>query len=56
MYLRATVTYSDAHGDQEVSGVTDRPVEDRTLSNAAPSFDDLDEKDDEDGIQVTRKI
>ena len=38
-YLRATVTYVDVHGDQSVSGVTDNPVEPRTLANAAPEFD-----------------
>ena len=40
MYLRATATYTDTHGAQEVSGVTDSAVEPRTLANAAPSFDD----------------
>ena len=39
-YLRATVTYVDVHGDQSVSGVTDNPVEARTLANAAPEFDE----------------
>ena len=34
-YLRATVTYVDVHGDQSVSGVTDNPVEPRTLANAS---------------------
>ena len=38
MYLRATASYSDTHGDQEVSGVTANRVEDRTLANALPSF------------------
>ena len=56
MYLRATATYIDTHGAQEVSGVTAR-VEGRTLANAAPSFDDLDENDNTaDGIQVTRSV
>ena len=55
MYLRATVTYTDTHGAQEVSGVTTR-VEPRTLANAAPSFEDIDEKDDVDGIQVTMSV
>ena len=56
MYLRATVTYTDVHGDQEVSGVTTR-VEPRTLANAAPSFDDLDEDENAaNGIQVTRSV
>ena len=39
-YLRATVTYVDVHGDQSVSGMTDNPVEPRTLANAAPEFDE----------------
>ncbi|MCY4528762.1 MAG: cadherin domain-containing protein, partial [Chloroflexi bacterium] len=56
MYLRATATYTDAHGAQEVSGVTDNAVEPRTLANAAPSFDDLDEDDDTSVIEVTRSI
>ena len=43
-YLRATVTYVDVHGDQSVSGVTDNPVEARTLANAAPEFDEDDIK------------
>ena len=56
MYLRATATYTDVHGAQEVSGVTAR-VEPRTLANAAPSFDDLDENDNAaDGTQVTRSV
>ena len=55
MYLRATVTYSDTHGAQEESGVTAR-VESRTLANAKPSFDDLDEDDNAaNGIQVSIK-
>ena len=55
MYLQATVTYTDTHGDQEESGVTAR-VEARTLANAKPTFEDLDEKDDVDGIQVTLSV
>ena len=39
-YLRATVTYEDKFGEKTVSGVTGQPVEGRTLSNAAPEFDD----------------
>ena len=40
MYLRATVTYNDKHGDGKmVSGVT-ASVEERTVANAAPAFTD----------------
>ena len=42
MYLRATATYTDTHGDQSASAATDNPVEPRTLANAAPEFDDID--------------
>ena len=39
MYLRAIVTYSDKFGPgKTASAVTARPVEARTLSNAAPGF------------------
>ena len=41
-YLRATVTYTDKHGSQTAEGVTDNPVEARTLANAAPSFAEID--------------
>ena len=41
-YLRATVTYTDKHGAQTVSGVTDNPVEARTLANASPKFGEID--------------
>ena len=34
------MTYTDSFGEQTVSGVTERPVEGRTLSNAAPTFKD----------------
>ena len=41
MYLRATVTYSDKFGPAKTaSAVTVRPVEPRTVSNAAPGFVD----------------
>ncbi len=43
MWLQATVTYVDVHGDQSVSGVTDNFVEARTLANAAPKFGDVDD-------------
>ena len=41
-YLRATVTYTDSFGAQTASGVTDSAVEARTVSNAAPEFDEDD--------------
>ena len=41
MYLRATVTYSDKFGPGKMaSAVSTRPVEPKTLSNAAPGFVD----------------
>ena len=39
-YLQATVTYTDSFGEQTASGVTGNAVEDRTLSNAQPTFKD----------------
>ena len=47
MYLRATATYTDTHGDQTASAATDNPVEPRTSANAAPEFDDIDPIDGE---------
>ena len=41
-YLRATVSYTDSFGAQTASGVTDNAVEERTLSNALPKFEDID--------------
>ena len=41
-YLRATVSYTDSFGTQTASGVTENPVEKRTLSNALPKFEDVD--------------
>ena len=41
-YLRATVSYTDSFGSQTASGVTERFVEERTLSNALPAFVDID--------------
>ena len=37
-YLRATVSYTDQHGDQTAEGVTENPVEARTVANASPDF------------------
>ena len=57
MYLRATVTYTDTHGDQTVSGVTDNRVEGRTRANASPSFGDHDDSDaDTAGIQIALDV
>ena len=56
-YLRASVTYTDMFDSGKmVSAVTANAVEPRTVSNAAPSFADQDDKDDTDGIQVNRKV
>ena len=56
MYLRATVTYTDKFGAQTASMVSENPVEERTLANAAPSFADHDTIDTEDGVQATRAV
>ncbi len=55
MYLRATATYNDKHGDgKTVSGVTPNVVEARTRANAAPAFPDEDTATT--GVQVTRAV
>ena len=42
-YLRAMVAYTDRRGPGKMaSGVTDNPVEERTVSNAAPKFPKID--------------
>ena len=56
MYLRATVTYTDKFGAQNASMVSENPVEERTLANAAPSFADHDTEDTTDGVQATRAV
>ena len=69
MYLRATVTYTDRHGEgKTASGVSENAVESKTVANAAPSFKHQDETgptidDDPDGDQgiqddiiVNRKV
>ena len=57
MYLRATVTYSDKFGpDKTASAVSVRPVEPRTLSNAAPSFAGQDGDKDTPYIDVSRSL
>ena len=69
MYLRASVTYTDSFGSgKTASVVSDRPVEDRTLANARPSFEGQDQtgptKDDDgntgngiqDNIIVSRSV
>ena len=60
-YLRATVTYTDIFDSGKVvSGVTGNKVEEKTVSNAAPSFADQDDDSGEavaiDGIQVNRSV
>ena len=56
MYLQATVTYTDKFGAQSASMVSENPVEERTLANAAPSFSDHDTNDDTEGVQATRAV
>ena len=56
MYLRATVTYTDKFGAQSASMVSENPVEERTLANAAPSFADHDTDTDTAGVQATRAV
>ena len=63
-YLRASVTYTDLFGSgKSVARVTGNSVEERTVSNAAPSFADQDDRFDDpdtdgqtedEGIQVNR--
>ena len=60
-YLRATVTYTDMFGSGKMeSAVTGNAVEERTVSNAAPSFNDQDDDNNGDtaidGIQVNRSM
>ena len=46
MYLRATATYADKFGSgKTASVVSDNAVEDRTVANAAPSFEDQENDD-----------
>ena len=52
MYLRATVTYTDTHGDQSASAATDNPVEPKTVANTAPEFD----ADEIDAIPVNENV
>ena len=57
MYLRATVTYSDRFGPgKTASAATPNRVEARTLSNAAPSFADLDDDESTSYIDVGRTV
>ena len=67
MYLRASVTYTDSFGSgKTASVVSDRPVEDRTLANARPSFEGQDQTgpttddvvggDIQDNIIVSRSV
>ena len=56
-YLRATATYTDMFGEGKMeSAVTENPVEGKTTSNAAPSFDSHDTNDEVDGVQVTYEV
>ena len=51
-WLLATVSYTDSYGAQTASEAIG-PVTGETLSNAAPSFSDLDEdEDDSNGVQI----
>ena len=65
-YLRASVTYTDTFGTgKNAAKVTANAVEERTVSNAAPSFADQDDRFDDpgtandtenEGIQVNRSV
>ncbi len=57
MYLRATVTYSDKFGSgKSVVAVSANRVEAKTLSNAAPSFDEQDVDEATPYIEVVRSV
>ena len=57
MFLRATAMYTDKHGSgKTASVVSENPVEDRTVANAQPNFDDLDTDDEAYGTQVMRTV
>ena len=61
MYLRVSVTYRDIFGPgKTASKMTASKVEERTLSNALPSFADQDDDNNQeeavDGIQVNRSV
>ena len=56
-YLRATVTYSDKFGSgKTVSAVSVYRAEAKTLSNAAPSFADLDDDESTPYIDIARSV
>ena len=56
-YLRASVAYTDMFDSGKMaSAVTANAVEKRTVSNAAPLFNDQDDDDATDGIQVNRDV
>ena len=57
-YLRATVTYTDMFAEgQTASAVTENAVEERTTSNAAPSFEDHDtDTTTADVVEVAREL
>ena len=45
-YLRATAMYTDKHGSGKTAPVvSENPVEERTVANAKPNFDDHDDSD-----------
>ena len=57
MYLRATVSYSDKFGlGKTASAVSANRVEAKTVSNAAPSFADLDDDESTPYIDVARSV
>ena len=57
-YLRATAMYTDKHGSgKTASVVSENPVEERTVANAKPNFDDHDDSDaDTTGKQIARSV
>ena len=56
-YLRASVTYTDLFGSgKSVYKVTPNKVEERTVSNAAPSFADQDDVEGTGGVQANRSV
>ncbi len=57
MYLRAAVTYSDKFGSgKSAAAVSANRVEAKTLSNAAPSFEEQDEDEATPYIEIVRAV
>ena len=54
-WLQATVSYTDSFGAQTASGEIG-PVTGETLANAAPSFSDLDDDEEMDGVQIELEV